>query len=363
MISSTEIFNISSENLTNLIMDYYSSIESSDSIVGDYNANTTKISSNDPSFTEMINRDIQGDTIGANLKSTLNIYGKLPENKEYFFVYDQNNRLEAVLSYSKQIERSKAYSAEVFEYEKDIRYSRNESMIMGFLNNEGFSYCRYVNGIVSEILKVNGGFGGKNDKDVFKLRLPQVIKATHIIFDGTESRTITSQILYILNLMKTASSSVYKIKYEYDQLNPQPSLPRKKRVIDSQKKLCKKLEKMIMPDMTLDGAVDAFFDVIAEAKPNEEEMLLYEVGCYSFDDKNVKCHFCLVRQTPMRGDEYYQMHMDIIFEAGDNERGLSECKWHEVGDEDLREYVIQSDAYNTLKNQKIHRIEVWVDET
>ena len=362
MISSTEIFNISSENLTNLIMDYYSSIESSDSIVGDYNANTTKISSNDPSFTEMINRDIQGDTIGANLKSTLNIYGKLPENKEYFFVYDQNNRLEAVLSYSKQIERSKAYSAEVFEYEKDIRYSRNESMIMGFLNNEGFSYCRYVNGIVSEILKVNGGFGGKNDKDVFKLRLPQVIKATHIIFDGTESRTITSQILYILNLMKTASSSVYKIKYEYDQLNPQPSLPRKKRVIDSQKKLCKKLEKKIKQDMSLDQAIQAFFDVVAEAKPNDEEMLLYEVGSYAVSDKET-CVFSLVRQTPSPDDEFYQLILELHYDICNEVRSLSECEWHEKGDDDLQDYVKKSEAYNVLKDKTIKKIRVWVDET
>lgn len=362
MISSTELFNITSENLTYLIMDYYSSIESSDSIVGDYDSNK-KISSQSPSFSEIVSKDIQGDTIGVNLNSKLNLYGKLPENEDYYLVYDESNRLEATLSYSKTVERSKMYSAEVFEYEKDIRYGRKESLLMGFLNNEGFSYCRFVNGIVSEILKVNGGFDGKNNNDVFKLRLPQVIKVTHIVFDGTESRTITSKILYTLKLMKAASSSVYKIKYEYDELNPSPSLPHKKRVIDNQKKLGKKLEKTIKPDITLVGAVDAFFDVIAEAKPNEEEMLLYEVGCYSFNGNSKEYHFCLVRQTPKRGDEYFQMHMELVFEAGDNEGRLNECMWHEVGDDNLREYVIQSEAYTALKDNEILKINVWVDET
>ena len=102
---------------------------------------------------------------------------------------------------------------------------------------------------------------------------------------------------------------------------------------------------------------------MSEAKPNDEEMLLYEVGCYAFDGSEESCQFCLVRQTPTRDDEFYQMHMVVSYEAGEEERKLDECEWHEEGDDDLREYVLGSRAYEVLKDKPILKIQVWVDET
>ena len=95
MISSTELFNITSENLTYLIMDYYSSIESSDSIVGDYDSNK-KISSQDPSFSEIVSKDIQGDTIGVNLNSKFNLYGRLPENEDNYLDSNSSNKIDHI---------------------------------------------------------------------------------------------------------------------------------------------------------------------------------------------------------------------------------------------------------------------------
>ena len=55
--------------------------------------------------------------------------------------------------------------------------------------------------------------------------------------------------------------------------------------------------------------------------------------------------------------------MEVVYEAGEEERQLSECEWHEEGDDDLREYVLGSRAYEVLKDKPIRKIQVWVDET
>ena len=150
---------------------------------------------------------------------------------------------------------------------------------------------------------------------------------------------------------------------EYDVARINNSEKKTKVKTDNQKSLCKKLEKKIDQDMSLDEAIQAFFDVVAEAKPNDEEMLLYEVGCYSVDSDSKACMFCLVRQTPSPDGEFYQMHLELQYDICDEVRSLSECEWHEKGDDDLQEYVKNSEAYKVLKDKPIKKISVWVDET
>ncbi len=151
--------------------------------------------------------------------------------------------------------------------------------------------------------------------------------------------------------------------YEHDVTRINNSEKKTKVKTDNQKSLCKKLEKKIEQDMSLDEAIQAFFDVVAEAKPNDEEMLLYEVGCYSVDSDSKACMFCLVRQTPSPDGEFYQMHLELQYDICDEVRSLNECEWHEKGDDDLQEYVKKSEAYKVLKDKQIKRISVWVDET
>jgi hypothetical protein len=155
----------------------------------------------------------------------------------------------------------------------------------------------------------------------------------------------------------------YWIRSGDEAKDPAPFANGSKAVFDNQKKLCKKLEKKIRQDMSLDQMIQTFFDVVSEAKPNDQEMLLYEVGSFSFDGDPKTCSFCLVRQTPSPDDEFYQMHLELQYDFCDEMSSLSECEWHEKGDEDLQEYVKKSEAYNVLKDKTIKKISVWVDET
>ena len=133
--------------------------------------------------------------------------------------------------------------------------------------------------------------------------------------------------------------------------------------IDNQKKLAGKLKRKINNISSLDQAVKAFFEAVSEASPNDEEMLLYEVGCYPVDENSNACMFCLTRQTPSEDGEFYQMYLELQFEIDDKIKSLNECVWHEKGDGSLYEYVLQSEAYQLLKDRSYIRISAGVDET
>ena len=130
-----------------------------------------------------------------------------------------------------------------------------------------------------------------------------------------------------------------------------------KRKDDRQQSLCKKLISKVGPNPSLNQAVDIFFEVISKADHNDDEMLLYEVGLYP------DCSFCLVRQIPNDDEEYCQLHLELHFEVTETNKSLSECKWHEKGDDDLKEYILNSEAYCVLKEMKATRINIFTDET
>ncbi len=68
-------------------------------------------------------------------------------------------------------------------------------------------------------------------------------------------------------------------------------------------------------------------------------------------------------ETPSEDGEYYQMHLELQYEINFRTDSLKECIWHEKGDVDLLDQIHASDAYNTLKEEPIVKINVWVDET
>lgn len=132
---------------------------------------------------------------------------------------------------------------------------------------------------------------------------------------------------------------------------------------DNQKALAKNLKSKINKKMSLDEAIDAFFSAVADAEPGVEEMYLFEAGCCSIDLNTEAFSFSLVRQTPSEDGEYYQLYLDVRYEICDELKGINESLWHDETDGDLREYVLNSEAYKAVKDRKILKIRAGVDET
>lgn len=365
MRSDSEIFEITSENLTALILDYYDSVNCAKRLNDDlgqydkYKVSNKRTLAANPFLVELIENDKYGDKVGDVFRFKL-------DNKSFSdghircLYFDSNKRLVAFKEHDSSFRKpDKLYDIEKFEYCGSIRYGRCEHKCLSFILNGGFTYYRYDHGNIKEILHVAGGFGGFGCGGVSELRLPKELNAIHTVFDGSDERIILSKTKYILKLI--TKQKEYRIKEQYDMLAPPEFEPVKKRVIDTQKRLSKTLAKRITSETTLDQAVNAFFEVVSQAKPNEEAMLLFEVGYNS--GENDSCSVGLLRQTPTREDEYYQMHMELVFEGGELDASFEESEWREYGEDDLKEYILQSKAYKALMKKKPIRYEVWADET
>ena len=304
---------------------------------------------NHPAIKELINKDKYGEYLGS-FYDQLRIEKALDKEHSVYVYFDDDSKVMAVASYRS----AKSYAAELFEHFEN--YSVGLMFLsIGWTNDESnfiigrVTYYIYDEGKVTRMITVH---------DLSSIKKSRIDNTELTYKDGETILNSSTAVMY--KILKSG----FVLDKQWDKLNPaaEPSVG-SKRKIDNQKKLCKKLEKKIEQDMSLDEAIRAFFDVVAEAEPNDEEMLLYEVGCFSFYKDSKICLFSLVRQTPSPDDEFYQMHLELHYDICDEVRSLSECRWYEKGDDDLQEYVKSSEAYSVLKDKTIKKISVWVDET
>lgn len=93
----------------------------------------------------------------------------------------------------------------------------------------------------------------------------------------------------------------------------------------------------------------------------EEEMRLYETGVFSFSGSKM-FYFSLVRQFPSE-EEYIQLNLSALYAPTDQNRKLKEVYWDEDISEDFFHHIRESKAYKSVKNMKIAKVEISLDET
>ncbi|MBO4390278.1 MAG: hypothetical protein J5825_05430, partial [Lachnospiraceae bacterium] len=269
--TSEEIFTISSDNLTEMILEYFESVSGPGSLLdhlGDYReycVSDEAVLSGHPEIAEMITRDRFGEEIGTSFRGILDVE-KLcsrSEKETDTLYFDREDRLAAYRKLTDPERPDRMYDAEVFEYAGDLRYSKSSGCITCGEENYGFSFFRYSKGAVAEFLKVIGNFGGYGNEDPFELKLPSELKVNHYVFDDTPEHKPVRMDHYELSYTKTTGR--YMIVRSFDRLNPPPKKAPVKRVIDSQKKLCASLTKKIPEKTTLAQATELFFEVIGGA--------------------------------------------------------------------------------------------------
>lgn len=94
----------------------------------------------------------------------------------------------------------------------------------------------------------------------------------------------------------------------------------------------------------------------------EEDMILFETGTFSFTGEKL-FYFSLVKQFPNDDDEFYQVHIDVLYKPNGENRVFHKTIWDEDLNENIFAYIRKSDDFNYAKNDEYIRVEIYADET
>ena len=125
--------------------------------------------------------------------------------------------------------------------------------------------------------------------------------------------------------------------------------------------LIKFLKEKITDKMPLEEIVGIFEQMCNI--PLEKNMILFETGPFATLESEPMFGISLVRQFPNEDEEYYQIHVDVLYRLTSENEIFSEATW----DEDLREnvfdYIRKSEAFAYARNKEYIKIEIYLDET
>lgn len=123
------------------------------------------------------------------------------------------------------------------------------------------------------------------------------------------------------------------------------------------------LKKEIVGKQSLDDLISVFEEMCEiPIEEESEKMILFETGTYSFTGKPM-FNFSLVRQYPNEEEEYYQLHLDIMFEPTFDNSSYEQATWSFEIEDNIFDYIRKSKEYMCLKDIPIARIDVYMDET
>ena len=121
------------------------------------------------------------------------------------------------------------------------------------------------------------------------------------------------------------------------------------------------LKDRITDKMPLEDMVEIFEDLCSV--PIEDEMILFETGVYSAISNKPLFQLSLVRQAPNEDEEFYQVHLDIFYEASQDNQIFSESTWDEDLEENIFDYIRASEMFAYAKEQEYQAVKIYLEET
>lgn len=125
--------------------------------------------------------------------------------------------------------------------------------------------------------------------------------------------------------------------------------------------LIKFLEEKITDKMPVEEIVDVFEQMCST--PLEEDMVLFETGIFTAFSKEPFFQISLVRQFSNDDEEFYQIHVDILYEPTAENKIFSEATWDEDLNGNIFDYIRKSDVLAYAKNHKYIEVKTYMDET
>ena len=124
--------------------------------------------------------------------------------------------------------------------------------------------------------------------------------------------------------------------------------------------LIKYLKTRISDKSSIEDIVNVFEEMCK--KSIEEDMILFETGTYSFTGEPM-FYFSLVRQFPNCEEEYYQIHVDVLYLPEEKNKDFQQATWNENIEENIFAYIKKSQEFNYCKVKEITKVDIYADET
>ncbi len=124
-------------------------------------------------------------------------------------------------------------------------------------------------------------------------------------------------------------------------------------------KLVQELEHTIHTGLSLPEIVDAFEAMCR--RPAPEDDILFETGIFDFTGENL-FYFCLTRQFSNGGDEFFQVHVNVLYKPEKANRKFKECLWS-MEEKNIFDYIRNSSAYAWAKGAEYVELDIRMDET
>ena len=121
------------------------------------------------------------------------------------------------------------------------------------------------------------------------------------------------------------------------------------------------LREKITDKMSLEDMVAIFEDLCRD--PIDDEMILFESGTFTSISDNPLFQLSLVRQAPNEDEEFYQVHLDIFYEASQDNQIFSESTWDEDLEENIFDYIRNSEVFAYAKEQEYIAVKMYLEET
>lgn len=120
------------------------------------------------------------------------------------------------------------------------------------------------------------------------------------------------------------------------------------------------LQSAVTDKMSLEDIINTF-DKMCNM-PIEDDTILFETGTFDFTGSEM-FYFSLVRQFPNEEDEYYQIHVDVMYRPSEKNKVFSEATWDEDVEENIFDYIRNTEAFAVAKCDEIIEVSVYMDET
>ena len=129
---------------------------------------------------------------------------------------------------------------------------------------------------------------------------------------------------------------------------------------DTKEALLSFLQNKISNQTSLEDIVNVFEKMCSI--PIKDDIILFETGTYFFTGEPM-FNFSLVRQFPNSQEEYYQIHVDVMYAPSEESQNYHQTTWNIDIEENLFDFVKKSREYNFCKDRIISNIKIYLDET